>query len=178
MAGILRKLTRAADTNVCAALINDRCRGTHRRKRRIVGTVVQLQSVTCCNGVAAVLRFNLCAVERAALGGKVVCLCYTVIADRAANITVKAAFEVQYLAGQRVEQIEIGALSFAVVCADYDEIIAGIGTGPIEAAILYHTPCCSFFFHFVFRILIRQGNAHKGTVLAFTIPKACISITI
>ena len=178
MAGILRKLTRAADTNVCTAIINDRCGGAHRRKRRIVGTVVQFQSVTCCNGVAAVLRFNLCAVERAALRGKIVRLCRIVIADRATNIAVKAAFEVQHLAGQRVEQIEIGALSVTVVCADYDEIIAGIGTGPIEAAILHHTPCCSFFFHFVFRILIRQGNAHKGTGLAFTIPKACISLAL
>ena len=41
-----------------------------------------------------------------------------------------------------------------------------------------HAPCRSFLFHLVFRIFIRQRNAHEAAVFAFAVPKARVSIAI
>ena len=117
-------------------------------------------------------------VKASAFRCKIVCIGVFVITDRTADIAVKATSGVQHFAGQRVKQIDVRAGCLAIVCSDHNEIIASIGTSPIEASVLHHSPCSSFFLGLIFRIFIRQTDTNKTTVFVFSVPKAGIGVTV
>ena len=178
MAGVGRKLPRAADADIGPPLVDDWRRRAHRRRLRIIDAVIQLQTIAPGNNRAAVFLFDRHTVEAAALRGEIIGVCRFIIGDGAADIAVKIAPRIQLRTGCRVEQVEIRASGLTVICAHHHEIITHIRASPIETAVLHMPPRGIFRLIRPARILVCQRQADEAAVAGLTVPEAGIGIAV
>ena len=171
MAGIRRKLARAADADIRAAIVYDRRGGAHAAEREL-SSVRELPRRS--------ILLYLYAVEVPTLGGEVEGIRRFVIADGAADIAGEAVHGIEQRAALRLKQQKACRIAFIsgipVVRADHNIVFTGIGSGPVEAAASHRAPRCGLFLCLTVRVLIRQGNADEAGILGFSIPEAGIGV--
>ena len=178
MATVCAELCRAGDADIGPPIVNGGCAGGHGGIGGIVRIVVELQGADILNGT---LFVHSGLVEVAALAGEVILA--VVMGDRAADV----AGHIHLVGGQQFAGLGIkgqqtglagGVAGSAVIRADQQEVVAHIGTGPIEAALAGVVPSGELFFHRLRGVLVGGAQAHIVGLVDLAHPKTGVDVAI
>ena len=178
MATVCAELCRAGDADIGPPIVNGGCAGGHGGIGGIVRIVVELQGADILNGT---LFVHSGLVEVAALAGEVILA--VVMGDRAADV----AGHIHLVGGQQFAGLGVkgqqtglagGVAGSAVIRADQQEVVAHIGTGPIEAALAGVVPSGELFFHRLRGVLVGGAQAHIVGLVDLAYPKTGVDVAI
>ena len=178
MATVCTELRRAGDTDIGPSIVNGGRTGGHGGIGGIVCIVVELQGA---DRFDVTLRIHTGLEEVAALAGEVI------LAVVMGNGTADVSGHVHFVAGQQFAGLGVkgqqaglagGVAGSTVIRADQQEVIAHIGTGPVESALAGIIPGGEFFFHRLRGVLVSGAQADIMGFVDLAHPKTGVDVAI
>ena len=166
-------MTGTCNADVRSAVVNNRSGGAH---------AAEVDVLEACGVNRAGCPVDGYAVEVTCLGGEVNLVGCFVIRNAGTDVAVDVLDGAYDFAVFRIEYEEFcgiaGVAAVAVIGSDYDELIGGVCTCPVEAALCSVDPKCVFLFGGVGGIFVGSVDASKVRIAGFAVPEACVDVAV